>query len=259
MHTGTGGGQSGGAQTGGGQTGGSGPPVECKVDGDCPELLEFCKEPKCDDGKCTTKSTSEGTVLPESEQTAGDCQKLVCNGKGAAIEANDNGDPSSDNKQCTSDSCKNGVPKYESLPSGTSCNEQNGKVCDGKGECVACVVNADCGQVLYDCKSYICNQNNACELVSFPPGTPASSQKLGDCLVTLCDGFGNTYQQADNGDVPFDKDPLDCLVPYCGVGGASEKKVDNNTACCNGQQVCCGGICCQVGFKCDSNSNVCSY
>jgi len=254
------GGGSGGISNGGtGPMGGSGgAALECKLDSECPNPPELCIEPKCEDGTCSTKPTAEGTLLPESEQKAGDCKKAVCDGEGGTTKKNDDSDPSSDNKECTSDGCKNGSANYEPLPAGTNCSEDGGTYCNGKGSCVDCLVNSDCGQVLYDCKGYICNDKSNCELVNFPSGTPANVQMIGDCQTLLCDAYGNTFPHADPNDVPIDPDPLDCLVPYCGAGGASQKKLNNGTPCGNGQQLCCIGICCPLGQKCDSNGNGCS-
>ena len=69
---------------------------------------------------------------------------------------------------------------------------------------MACLVNSDCGGAFEARKTHVCNESKKCEKVSLPPGSTAGVQTMGDCQVTLCDGFGNTYKQQDNSDVPLD-------------------------------------------------------
>jgi hypothetical protein len=43
----------------------------------------------------------------------------------------------------------NGKPTLQSIPQGTLCNENGGKVCNGKGSCVQCTMHSQCGMLNY--------------------------------------------------------------------------------------------------------------
>jgi cysteine-rich repeat protein len=75
---------------------------------------------------------------PTPSQTTGDCQVNVCTGTGSTTAGPDDTDvPADDGNQCTLEVCTAGVPSHPNAPSGTSCNQNGGTVCDGSGACVS--------------------------------------------------------------------------------------------------------------------------
>jgi alpha-tubulin suppressor-like RCC1 family protein len=79
----------------------------CTHDADCGVATE-CATPVCQAGCCTTQNTSEGLVL--SDQKAGDCRILVCDGAGSPIAKNDDTDKPVDADTCRTGACVNGNP-----------------------------------------------------------------------------------------------------------------------------------------------------
>src|SRR5262245_50924376 len=88
---------------------------------DCAGMDDTCQTRTCMQGKCGKSFAPAGTALPT--QTAGDCKKLVCDGNGAAIQANDDTDLPSDGNTCTDDICTAGVPSYPAKANGAGCND----------------------------------------------------------------------------------------------------------------------------------------
>ncbi|WP_437477005.1 hypothetical protein WME75_27425 [Sorangium sp. So ce1014] len=155
-------GGSGGAGASSPDSGGS-----CTVPSDCPAPADPCQISACVDGRCGAALLPEGT---EIEPVAGDCQRTVCDGRGArkgvpADELPDDGNP------CTVDACAGVTPEHSPQP-GSSCP---GGICDEAGQCVPagcscpggdcdeagecapaeCVDDADC-DTSTECAEHIC-------------------------------------------------------------------------------------------------------
>ena len=116
--------------------------VECLVAVTCPGVDDECKTRTCLGGTCGFSFTPAGT--PTSLQTPQDCHVLQCNGAGAVVAAINNGDLPFDGLQCTNDVCNAGVPSNPPFAAGSPCNELGGSYCNGTGQCVECVTNAQC-------------------------------------------------------------------------------------------------------------------
>src|SRR5262249_40924673 len=126
-------------------TGGSLPASTCTTEADCPPSDSPCKHASCAQGKCGFIPEAAGLVLPS--QLRGDCQKFVCDGNGSIDTVADPSDTNNDGRECTQDTCNGSHVRNSFLQKGTPCTENNGKVCDGIGNCVECTVANDCTDV----------------------------------------------------------------------------------------------------------------
>ena len=125
--------------------------VGCLADADC-GASTACVAHHCTAGTCVDDNTPSGTGDPGG-QTAGDCQKLVCDGFGGTASAPDDTD-ADDGHPCTLDACSGGIASHTLVAVGTSCGA--GLVCDAQGACVGCISNADCND------GNACTPNDAC-------------------------------------------------------------------------------------------------
>ncbi|MFZ5445251.1 MAG: lamin tail domain-containing protein [Myxococcota bacterium] len=242
-------------QNGGAQCNGAGACVQCLVNADCGATTE-CAAPTCNAGVCSTTFTPAGTAV--TTQTAGDCQRTVCNGTGGTTQQNDNIDLPVDGNQCTSDVCTAGVPSNPPASSGATCSQNGGAVCNGSGACVQCVTAATCPGVDNECQTRTCTAG-ACGLSFVASGTAVTTQTAGDCQRTVCNGTGGTTQQNDNADLPIDGNQ--CTSDVCTVGVPSNPPVSSGATCSqNGGAVCDGsGACvqCVTAATCPGVDNEC--
>jgi hypothetical protein len=189
---------------------GSGSCLGCLVDADC-GANGPCATYACANGSCQATYVPNGQGDPGG-QVGGDCKKKVCDGSGGATAIPDDGDIPDDGNSCTTDTCSNGVPS-NTPQVGMACGN-DGK-CDGSGQCVGCLSNADCGQSTA-CVSYTC-QSGSCvtEFVPSGQGNPGG-QTSGDCKKVVCNGSGGTTTINDNNDVKNDNDA--CTTDSCSNG-----------------------------------------
>ena len=96
----------------------------------------------CDvDKVCRQTPSPNGQKVPS--QIPDDCKEIVCDGSGGEKSVNDPDDaPFVD---CHDTTCSNGSPESTPVAQGTACNTNGGKSCDGKGNCIECNTDADCG------------------------------------------------------------------------------------------------------------------
>lgn len=242
----------------------------------------------CDDGNpCTQDSCDldagmcahiglDGTLAPESEQTAGDCAALACV-LGQPVEVTDDTDLPDDGIGCNVGSCIEGTPTFSPRPIDSACSSSSNplaKVCDGKGSCVECnqaeecthlPANDDCGR--RECVAGICGETFA------PSGKVVSDagQVVGDCKKLTCDGNGGKTAVDDNADLPFDGN--DCTKDVCNKGVASHANESTGSPCgagdalaCNAQKVCagctqdsdCGETTFCIAYVCDLQKSTCA-
>jgi formylglycine-generating enzyme required for sulfatase activity len=191
-----------------------------------------CEAVTCVDGKCESSFQPKGTKLPDPKQTVGDCEAKVCDGAGKVVEQNDDGDRVVDTNDCVSHTCDQGSPKTDNVALGTKCMSNNGTVCDGKGACVGCNVDADCKDAL----------KPHCDASTCVPAGCSDNVKNGNETDVDCGG-GACGKCADG---QLCSVPGDCTSNGCCSGTCS--------ACCNGvkdateSDLDCGGSCAQ---KCD--------
>lgn len=108
----------------------------CVMSTDCPGTDTECRLRTCAAGQCGFSYTPAGTMA--GTQAAGDCHRSQCDGTGNIVAAVDDTDAPDDGKECTIDTCANGVPAHASLSAGTSCTQGGGTRCDAAGNCTTC-------------------------------------------------------------------------------------------------------------------------
>jgi hypothetical protein len=227
------------ASTGTGQVVG-----ECVEVGDCPDALDpECQQVACVDAACLV--TDEASGHESQSQVAGDCKMFVCDGAGQMVEV-PAFDPDDDGKQCTVDTCTDGAPVRTLQPAGHPCNDGEGSVCDGAGECVECLAAGDC-------PGEICQQSHCI------PATCADGVQNGDETALDCGGQCNRCPDGLGCDVD-----ADCQSKVCEAGVCKAPNCTDQTH--NGAEtdVDCGGFCppCGTGQSCvadsDCQSEVCT-
>ena len=114
-----------------------GPVPTCSSATDCPGVDTDCQMRTCIGGICGVDYAPDG--FPVIEQIAGDCQRNVCNGGGGIRSVPDDSDPPDDANDCVHGTCIEGKPFQAPHPMGGLCNFNGGVVCDGNGQCVACL------------------------------------------------------------------------------------------------------------------------
>jgi hypothetical protein len=133
-----------GGGTGGARTTGTGDAgrVACVSLNDCREAASECRRRTCTAGRCGIEEVPEGT--PTTDQTAGDCMRSVCDGMGNAVLVVDDTDVPGDHAECVAGTCTAGKPSSTPSMPGTACAMNGGAVCDGMGDCVACIEATGC-------------------------------------------------------------------------------------------------------------------
>lgn len=148
---------------------GKGKCVQCVANSDCTSSGSgTCSTATCEAGSCTSAYVPSGTPLPASEQVAGDCRVLVCNGSGSTTYQADPLDLPNDNNPCTSDQCVGTSAQHSYMPAGTSCG--SGMVCNQFGSCctpTTCAAqNRSCGTLSDGCGTTLncgtCDPGDTC-------------------------------------------------------------------------------------------------
>jgi hypothetical protein len=105
-------------------------------DGTLCENGSFCDPKTCSAGACAI-GVKPRAGTPDASQPTGDCQLVVCDGRGGTMSQADDsdspGDP--DPNDCSSPACSNGNVVTVFAPLFQSCAGGAG-VCDGQGNCV---------------------------------------------------------------------------------------------------------------------------
>jgi hypothetical protein len=252
----------------------------CNQLGQC-ELQCSLEAPGCDDmNPCTTDTCDistnlclntlmDGVPVPGASQMDGNCQLELCvmgvvisgtiddsdvpfdMGGDCKTQSCVGGVPTETENPldvpveiCTLGTCVGGVPTKTPVPAGTACGDQ--LVCNGMGQCVDCVENANCGTDT-PCTKYTC-VNEVC-VVDQPVGD-SDVQIAGNCQKLVCDGNGGSITEVDVLDVPAD-DANPCTGEACDERMPIHPVVPNRTPC--GPGVCDGGTCveCYDNDQCD--------
>jgi hypothetical protein len=113
---------------------------------------------------------------------------------------------------------------------GTSCTDDGGKVCDGKGVCKACLTTADCTASTTVCATVACSAH-VCVATPAAEGKPCQ-----DSGGAVCDGAGKCVDNhCTNGVKDADETDVDC-------GGASCKPCADHRSCLAGSD-CANEVC----------------
>src|SRR5262245_61699547 len=212
----------------------------CGEDADCPSGDTACQTRACDQGRCVFQATVPGTRVSSGE--LGDCKAVACDGLGNESIVDDDDDLPDDGLTCTVDTCNQGTPVHGPAQAGKPCTEGGGVVCDGVGQCVACLEDAQCGGGLV-CQQHVCvaptcidgsrNGNESdvdCGGSCAPCGPGMQCGTNADCAGALCVGVPST------------------CAATCSDGVTNQDETD----------VDCGGVCgatCPVGQQCNASGD----
>ena len=229
-------------------------PAVCTLENEATLCVDAnpCTDNYCnlDTGQCETAPVSDG---PAPEQTAGDCQLVMC-ASGALQPMIDNGDVPVDGNQCTEDVCTAGVPSNPVVTAGAPCDQAGGRVCDGAGACVECSGPTDCISEPdnNECRSRSCGAH-VCGMDYVGTGQPLAIQYPGDCLRRECDGAGNVIEVEDDADVPVDGNA--CTFDECNSGVPSNPAKPPGTSCGPSQVCNASGQCgCNNAAQCGAST-----
>jgi hypothetical protein len=217
-------------------------------------------------GCCGTTNAADMTVLVNG-QTAGDCQKLVCDGNGASKSIADDSDVPTDMDSCHVGSCNAGTPKQTQKQKGATCALGGGVngVCTAGGTCVECNTSNDCT----DPQKPVCNASNVCVAATCTDNMKDGAETDIDCggpLCMKCDD-GKACSAANGSDCKSgvcDSGTKTCKAPSCtdGVKNGNELGTDCGGDCllASPAKTCPNGTPCNTGSDCTStvcNNNVC--
>ncbi|UQA56081.1 hypothetical protein [Polyangium aurulentum] len=187
--------------------------VECVEATDC-GVSTSCTTWSCEENTCSRTIAPEG---PTAEQSKGDCKERRCDVDGNEMDvALDSDIPVG---ICRNGTCKDGVPDVYTTQEGLPCSEGGGKVCDGFGHCVACVIATDCGSGSWRCEesTHTCFRCN-------------DFVKNGDETDVDCGG-GNCPTKCPQG--KSCKQDTDCATGHCAEGICCDEACNVVCLACN--------------------------
>lgn len=222
---------------------GSGGVTECATTSDCPAPpFPDCRAITCAGHRCISVDAAEGK--PTTSQVAGDCQQIECDGHGL-VRSSAAGDPRDDGRECTDDTCAQGVPVNTARPAGTPCTQGGGAVCSGAGDCIGCLSDADCpGKI---CKAALCVPTGCSDAVK--DGGETDKDCGGPCSPCAdgkhCVGPADCQSGVCKGKI--------CKAPTCGDGVKNGPETDTDcgggcppcgeTKACGAPGDCLSGVC----------------
>jgi DNA-binding beta-propeller fold protein YncE len=159
---------------GGGSGGMGGHGGGCTVAAECPATGSACVLATCTGGVCGTENAKAGTVV--MKDMPADCQDTACDGMGhPTMKVADDTNVPVDPSPCVVDTCAMGVKGMMNAAARTAC-DTGGMLCDGMGNCVACLVNGDCQTM-----TEACSAAHTCE-----PVLGQTCKGIGDCDSGFC-------------------------------------------------------------------------
>ncbi len=260
-------GGAGGATGAAGHGGAGGVVGGCASPKECPGQDTDCQARTCINGACGISHAPAGTLAgPQPKDT---CRKVVCDGAGALMIADDDANVPVDANPCTADVCTQGVPSNPFQKPGAACNENGGTQCDATGHCVQCLDAKDCPSgacQINQCAPPYCGDGleNGTEtdvdcggLCPLKCAIAAACDADVDCGSGLCVGkkcLPSSCQDKQKNGTESDVDCGGLCGPGCGPGQACKSKSDCSTS------VCTGGVCvapdCGDGVKNGSETDV---
>jgi hypothetical protein len=199
---------------------------------------------------CGETDAPAGTPL--SEQTAGDCQKAICDGNGGETSQPDDTDVGDDGKECTTDGCSNGAATNVAAAAGTACSQNGGKHCSASADCVECITGADCASGVCDAPT------SKCLAAGCKDGVKNGTETDVDCGGGACDACGPDKACAGDADCKGGSCVSGKCAPTCtdGVKNGAETDVDCGGGAC---AACTLGQACAAPTDCDTGacSNTC--
>jgi hypothetical protein len=227
----------------------------CTTAASCPQSTNICATAACDPAThlCSIVNVPEGGLAATSAQTTGDCKKVVCDGMGNAMSADDDTNVPPSNEVCITYTCSMGmqVTNYNAV----ACTENMGEVCgtpgsSAQGTCVACNVSTDCGQ------NVICLLNH-CVTSSCTDMVVDGMETDVDCGGPVCLPCDDHLKCAKDSDCKSDVcgPAMTCTPASCsdGVKNEGETDVDCGGPVCGAEGKLCGtGRSCAKGTDCQS-------
>ncbi|MBL4687713.1 MAG: hypothetical protein JKY37_24165 [Nannocystaceae bacterium] len=227
--------------------------VGCVNASDCGGSDTFCQTITCANNTCGVNNAPVGLPLPLFDQTANDCQQLVCDGGGSQIALADDADlPNSDGNDCTGESCNNGMTLFPDLDLDDPCDQDGGVVCDGDGSCVECNEAAQCSGA-GQCGANACN-DNVCGVDPVGLGTPCSDG-LFCTQADECNGAGTCI----GGGTPCPGPDGDSnCAESCNEGTNSCDAVDPALSACEDGLFCTNNDTCDGSGTCQAGGATCA-
>lgn len=229
-------------------------PPECGPGNPCVPSPVPCTIASCLEGSCVEVPAELDT--PVADPVAGDCLARVCDGFGGEMDVPDDADLPDDLKECTQDYCDAGSVGSKPRLAGTPCTEDGGVMCDEGANCVACLVDSDCGTSTTLCTRHQC-VGGACETLFQEAGWLLPDQTPSDCFKWVCNGEGLEEKWSDPSDVLVDGN--DCTQDLCLDGSPDNPLLPLGTPCTqDGGTVCnSAGECVQCNTSADCPDVAC--
>lgn len=233
-----------GGSTAAGAGGFGGLGVECTSPDDCPTPANRCVYSTCVRGFCGLAPVVAGSFALRDDPP--DCFDTVCDGQSGVHKIVDQHDVPTSEVACVAESCDaQGNVVTENVARGAACSGAAGqKLCDGAGNCVACLSSGDCqgGGV---CSAGACVVSASC-----------SDGRL-DGDETDVDCGGSCPACADMKDCRVDADcrSLACnaIAPHrCMTSHCTDNHLDSDET-----DIDCGGSCAPCGdlFRCKQDTD----
>ena len=205
----------------------------CAIPSDCTKPVNECIVATCTMNVCGTTNAVSGTPL--AMQTPGTCKKAVCDGSGGTMQVNDNTNVPAATSDCVTPGCSVGAPTMTNVAPDTTCASMGGKVCNGAGSCVACVMASDCPSSPTLCATPACS-SQTCAFANATLGTTCT-----DGGGTVCDGLGKCVSShCSDGVKDGDETDKDCGGATCGA--CVDGKMCKLARDCS-DKVCANGLC----------------
>jgi hypothetical protein len=205
---------------------------------DCPILVSECGTAICDAKSLCAVINAVAKGTPVTAQTVGDCQKIVCDGKGSTKSISDNTDLNDDSKECTTDSCVDGMPVNKPAATNSGCGLNKKLKCNAAGECVGCVNATDCGTPpeckVNACNGATCSMSNAADASSC--GDSNACTQPDSCHAGLCKTGSPVLCTA----LDECHDVGTCILT---TGTCSNPTKADGSPCAGGAKTCTSGLC----------------
>jgi hypothetical protein len=203
--------------------------IGCFDASDCTDLPADgpCQTRSCKAGKCSMEFVRAQTSVVGA-QAPGDCQKVVCDGRGGQQTLADPSDAPDDYNDCTTDSCNGTEAVHTAKASGSFCGFA--LACNDAGKCAGCRQSSDCSIFDDECHTSRCS-DGVCSVTFAAEGTARANQQPGDCLTDVCDGAGHSKSILDETDVPDDNH--ECTKDTCTKAGKAANPPDKFDAPCS--------------------------
>jgi hypothetical protein len=222
----------------------------CTDAADCTPSATKCITVSCMDKKCASTDAAQGTACTDSGGS-------VCDGNGTCVACEMASDCPAQATLCITNTCNNNACGTTNAPQGTTCGDNNGKVCNNAGTCVGCNSTSDCTGTdickMSTCVAATCNDGikdgneTDVDCGGSCPGCPNSEDCNvgGDCQSGYCNS-GKCAACSSDGNCASGN--------YCNSGSCSAAQATGQ-ACTGGDGTQCSSGNCVDGFCCDMPCN----